>query len=105
MARAKITHSTDSVCIIFKGDKKQPEPSTGVIRFPGGHIEVSRTSDGGYWAHIEVDKAENIKNSRIDYDFAGYNKTEEKVPDVPHHEHIKHIAIKIKGPHKEPGMV
>lgn len=37
------------------GDKhKRPEPAQHIIEFPGGAIEVSRTSDGNYWAHIIV---------------------------------------------------
>ena len=95
MARAKIVHSEDAVTIIFKGDKDSPEPGTAIIKFPGGHVEVTRTSDNKYWAHIEVEKASNIKESRIDYDFDGYKKSECKIPDVPNAEHIQHIAIKI----------
>jgi hypothetical protein len=37
------------------GDKtKRPEPAQHIIEFPGGAIEVSRCSDGSYWAHILV---------------------------------------------------
>ena len=65
--------------IIFKGDHVVPEPSTGVIKFPGGHVEVSRTSDGKYWAHIAVDNPSNIAKSRIDYSIETYAKTGVKV--------------------------
>lgn len=35
------------------GDKtKKSESSQHIIEFPGGAIEVSRTSEGLYWAHI-----------------------------------------------------
>ena len=54
MARCKVVHSEDTVMVEFKGDKRNPEPSMAVIKFPGGHVEVSRTSDGKYWAHVEV---------------------------------------------------
>ncbi|MBY6243878.1 hypothetical protein [Methylosinus sp. Sm6] len=38
------------------GDKmKRPEPAQHIIEFPGGAIEVSRTTDGLYWAHIIVE--------------------------------------------------
>ena len=49
MARAKVTHSDDAVQITFNGDKRNPEPSTAVVKFPGGYVEVSRCSDGTYW--------------------------------------------------------
>ena len=39
------------------GDKtKRPEPAEHIIEFPGGAIEVSRTSSGDYWAHIIVNR-------------------------------------------------
>lgn len=96
MARVKVVHSEDAVTVIFKGNPENPEPSTAIIKFPGGHVEVTRTSDNTYWAHVGVEEASNIVDSRIDYDFEGYKKSECKIPDVPHAEHIKHIAINIK---------
>lgn len=39
------------------GDKtKRPEPAQHIITFPGGAIELSRTSDGNYWAHILINR-------------------------------------------------
>lgn len=95
MARAKVVHSDDAVTIIFKGDPKNPEPGSAIIKFPGGHVEVTRTSDNRYWAHVNVEESSNIKESRIDYDFEGYTKSEIKIPDVPNAENIQHIAILI----------
>lgn len=41
--------------ITLLGDKtKKPEPAQHIIEFPGGAIEVSRCTDGNYWAHILV---------------------------------------------------
>ena len=103
MAKAKVVHSTDGVTVVFKGDKKNLEPSMAVIKFPGGHVEVSRTSDGKYWAHVHADKARNIKSSRVDYDYAGYEKAMADciptVPKIPHEGHIKHMAVLIDGPY------
>lgn len=90
MARAKVTHSTDAVQITFDGDKSNPEPSTGVIKFPGGHIEVSRCSDGSYWAHIAVVDGVNIMDGRIDR-----SGRVQAVSEIPDHEKINHIAIRI----------
>lgn len=84
------------------GDKtKKPEPAQHIITFPGGAIEVSRTSDGDYWAHIIVFTNGNInKNgdliagqvigSRITRD------NEIKVPDIKDQDHIQQIAVLIK---------
>lgn len=94
MARAKVTHSEDAVQITFNGDKRNPEPSTGVIQFPGGHIEVSRCSDGSYWAHVEVVDPTNIVGSRIDYSHGAQMELRE-IPEVPRATEIKHIAIRI----------
>lgn len=39
------------------GDKtKRPEPGQHIITFPGGAIELSRTAEGDYWAHILVNQ-------------------------------------------------
>jgi len=68
MAKLKnIVHSKDACTLIFKGNEKIPEPSLGVIKFPGGFVEVSRCSDGSYYAHISSDCSDNIIDSRIDY--------------------------------------
>lgn len=41
--------------ITLLGDKtKKPEPAQHIIEFPGGAVEVSRTSDNNYWAHIII---------------------------------------------------
>ena len=103
MAKIKVVHSVDACTIIFKGNPSTPEPSTGIIKFPGGHVEVSRTSNGEYWAHIEADEPSNIVDSRIDYDHEGYTKSNGIIPPIPLFEHIQHIAVKVNGPFIEPG--
>lgn len=89
------------------GDKtKRPEPAAHIIEFPGGAIELSRTSDGNYWAHIivnrdfalpgEVEGLEGafgeIIGSRIDYGFP----TEPNIVEVPDAAKLRQIAILIK---------
>ncbi len=103
MARANVTHSVDSVKITFKGDKRKPEPATGVIQFPGGHVEVSRCTDGSYWVHVEVVDPKNIVSSRMDYT-AGAWREIGSIPEVPRADEIKHIAVQISNtvPHFDP---
>jgi len=89
------------------GDKtRRPEPATHIIEFPGGAIELSRTTDGNYWAHIivnrdfalpdEVDGMEGaygeIVGSRIDYEYPA----EPNIVEVPHARKLRQIAILIK---------
>jgi hypothetical protein len=94
MARAKVVHSTDSVCVIFEGNRASPEPSTGVIKFPGGHVEVSRCSDGSYWAHVEVFHPENIGQGRIDY-----SDRVQGVESLPDSNRVKKLAVRVY-PHR-----
>ncbi len=84
------------------GDKtKKTEPAQHVIEFPGGAIEVSRTSDGCYWVHIIVNRG------YADTDFKGMASAQGEivggridadggVHEVPGHEEITQIALKIK---------
>lgn len=90
MAKAKVTHSTDAVQVTFNGDKRNPEPSTGVIKFPGGHVEVSRCTDGTYWAHIAVVSGANIMEGRIDRQ--GRTQAVEGLDDA---QKIVHLAIRV----------
>lgn len=93
MARAKIIHSDDAIMIKFNGDKNSPEPSTAVIKFPGGHVEVSRCSNGSYWAHIVAVDNKNITDSRIDYAFNENNT--QSVIDLPRANEVVKIALNI----------
>ena len=46
------------------GDKKiKSEPAQHIIEFPGGAIEVSRTSDGEYWAHITINQGQVVEDA------------------------------------------
>lgn len=90
--------------ITLLGDKtKRPEAAQHVIEFPGGAIEVSRTSDGNYWAHIHVNRGQVIDDvegrqsaagqvidSRIGREFPG------SVERVDGDESIEQIAVLIK---------
>jgi hypothetical protein len=95
MAKLKnIVHSQDACTMVFEGNPANPEPTLGAIKFPGGYIEVSRCSDGSYYAHLSRDEEDTrIIASRIDYTFdaAGRNG----ILDVPDAADIRHIAIRI----------
>ncbi len=97
--------------IVLLGDKtKRPEPASHIIEFPGGAIELSRTSGGDYWAHIivnrdfalpgEVEGLEGalgeIVDSRMDYAFPACPN----VVPVPHAPELRQIAILIRPRHQ-----
>jgi len=100
MARAEVIHSQDAVMVRFNGDPRRPEPSTAVIKFPGGHVEVSRCSDGTYWAHVSVEGAANVVDSRIDYEHG----TARSVRDMPEPDLVKKLAVRVSNavPHFDP---
>lgn len=96
----KLVHSDDALTVIVAGDRRNPEPSTIVIKFPGGHIELARASDNTYWAHVEAVDASNIVASRIDYQHGGSIA----VAELPDSELIRKVAIRVSNstPHFDP---
>lgn len=102
MAKVTDIHQNGTTTTMrLRGDKSNPEPATCVIIFPGGSVEVSRTTTGEYWAHIAVDKDQGdydtpgkVVDSRVDYKFEGYCK--HGILNVPDFELIEHIAIKVE---------
>ena len=59
---------------VLLGDPNvKPEKPYTIIQFPGGHVEIARTSTDEYWVHVttrhDIDtKAATIVNCRIDCD-------------------------------------
>ena len=46
------------------GDKtKRPESAQHIIEFPGGAVELTRTTDGNYWAHIIINRGQVIDDA------------------------------------------
>jgi hypothetical protein len=104
MAKHKVTHHKDGTTIEIKGNPKNPEPTIAVIKFPGGNVEVSRTSDGQYWAHITCVQEDNpgdgsqrgaVVSSRIDYTHEAYVRSSMNIPPIPHEAGIAKIAVRV----------
>ncbi len=81
------------------GDKtKRPEPAQHIIEFPGGAIELSRTSDGRYWAHIIVEDARwgrtrgQVVGTRLAID----GEPLREIVDGPRRSGIRQIAVLIE---------
>ena len=87
--------------ILLKGDKRNPESSEHIIKFPGGSIAVARTSDNEYWAHIEVNKRElledevrgskfgEITDTRLDYENGD-------ILEIENADQMLHLAVRIR---------
>lgn len=100
MARFKVHHSEDACCIEIRGDIRNPEPSTAIVKFPGGHIEVARHSDGSYWVHFgrnarlndpEGDVLGCIVESRVDY----VHEAGRPIEPLQREQDIEHFAVRV----------
>ncbi len=84
------------------GDKaRKPEPAQHVIEFPGGAIELSRTSDGNYWAHIIVNRSGIVEDCKgfhraFGEIVGGRIDSDDGVNPVPQHERITQVALLIR---------
>lgn len=105
MAKFQVVLSEDAATIVIRGDRRRPEPTYAIIQFPGGSVEVSRHSEGGYWIHIarqpkrkawEGEPAGRIIESRIDYEEQARGAV--RLEDLPDGELIEHIAARIVSP-------
>lgn len=86
------------------GDKtKRPESAEHIIEFPGGAIELARTSDGNYWAHIIINRnwassdhggrlsaIGEVLDARLGRDYP------DGVSGIDQHEGLQQIAVLIK---------
>jgi hypothetical protein len=96
--------SGDALTIIIEGDRRNPEPGSCIVHFPGGNVEVSRASDGTYWAHIGVVDPGNVVGSRVDHTYEASCELG-KIPEFPRADAVKHIALRISNatPHPDHG--
>lgn len=57
MKLLKVTRMGDKVQgVRLLGDRNNPEPETFRICLPWGDVEITRCTDGHYWAHFRVNK-------------------------------------------------
>lgn len=84
------------------GDKqKRPESAEHIIEFPGGAIEVARTSDGNYWAHIIVNRGQafedcNGRTSARGEVMGSRIQRPDGLTPIERHEDVSQIAVLIK---------
>lgn len=88
------------------GDKRRPEHATFIVAFPGGDVEISRTSDedgGAYWVHVRVNRPEDggdperamgrITRARLD--LTGNGRPHEAVAGVDDGR-LRHLAVRVE---------
>lgn len=92
-----IIESNGTCTMIFEGEKNTDEPICGVIQFPGGKVDVTRTNSG-YWATIIINNETDVFDSRIGYDYESSMKF--AIHKMPRQKNIKQISIRIKTPHR-----
>jgi hypothetical protein len=104
MARHKVVHSEDGCTIVIRGDRGDPEPAYAIIKFPGGHVEVTRASNGGgYWAHLSInpprraipgdDPAGMVTESRVDFHERSARRD---IPELTAAAELEHVALRIE---------
>lgn len=87
----------------LEGDKSKPEPIHFRVCFPGGDVDIVRTSDNQYWVHVHVDKEADlhgphettgkIVDARLD--IRGKHANETDCGDFNNPD-LYHLAVKIE---------
>ena len=42
------------------GDRRNPEPESFRVAFPGGDVDIVRTTNDEYWVHVRVNSSEDV---------------------------------------------
>jgi len=96
-------HETCKTLHLYGDKLKKAEPATHLIKFPGGSVELTRTSDGDYWVHVWVNRGEvipdvpiysrrgKIVSSRLDYEYQ-FGKGIKEIEDL---NGIEHLAVRV----------
>jgi hypothetical protein len=90
--------------IRLQGDPSiRPEPVHVRVVFPGGDVDVVRTTDGDYWVHVRVDSAQDVAAEVADQagrivdarlDIRTKHASETDVGDFAHPD-LYHLAVRI----------
>ena len=109
MSRRKITvepAGTDAQQVRLLGDRTQPEPSTFLVKFPGGDVEVTRTNDGSYWVHVRAGSSTDsevieglavvgeLAQARVDYAMPDGELTSGE--EIGFRPNARHVAVLVR---------
>lgn len=87
----------------LRGDRRNPEPEYFRVIFPGGDLDIVRTSDDQYWVHIRVNRPEDLHSIEdrkvgrmVDarLDIATMHTSDVNVGDFKHPE-LYHLAVRV----------
>jgi len=105
METLKVVSMGDAVQgVHLKGDKANPEPIHFRVCLPFGDVDIARTTDGQYWIHLRVNKADDsdciaggkpigaISGARLD--IAGKSVNDNDCGDFDNPD-LYHLALKI----------
>lgn len=95
MAKIKVHHDSQACTLVFKGNPKNPEPQSGIIKFPGGFVEVTRTTDNKYWAHLYIDEKGEALANRLNYTLEKQREVDSKNLEIPYPACIQKMSLKI----------
>ena len=108
MPRFKVvSNGSDHEMVTITGDPKRCEPSHFTVKFPGGHVNITRANNGSnaeYWVHFHANRENDlvedsdmqigkIVKARID----GHDKptSEYSVGDIGDPS-VYHLAVRIQ---------
>ena len=50
----KLSDTSTVFGLELEGNRSKPEPETFRVKFPGGDVDITRTTDNQYWVHVRV---------------------------------------------------
>ena len=98
MTKPTIKKMGDAVWgVRLEGNPENPEKPYFRVCFPGGDIDISRTTNGEYWIHLRVDRPESGMH------IAGETKTAH-ITDARLDAHGKHASEMDQGDFNDPNL-
>jgi hypothetical protein len=103
-AHLKIKSYGDAVLgVELEGNPKKPEPDHFRVYFPGGDVDITRTTDNEYWIHVHVNCKEStsynpmeptgfIKDARLD--ITDISASEANIGDFDN-PNLYHLAFRV----------
>jgi hypothetical protein len=75
----------------LEGNPKKPEPEHFRVMFPGGDVDIVRTTDNDYWVHLRVDRPQDGDDpERTDWG----RIVDARVDSLKQHAHVTKLYLK-----------